>query len=210
MPVDTQAAVNALWGESVTYTVTGPGTTHAVTAGRHIDGEEEGRTSFGVYTIRKETYTLATDAISNWTPKLRDTVAPTGLPARVVTGIGGSPFLRFWKLSTSYPALADALDQTGTLLRATSAATNQGYRNPTYAAVGSTLAVRLQPDTREREWDTTGKVTTRSRFQCVFGGAVTLNAGDLIEVSSVRYEVTEQSEVESLGLLTFAAVERID
>ncbi len=207
MPIDTQAAVNAAWGESVTYTRAGVGTTHTVTGGRHLKGVTEGSTSYGVYTIARELFTLATDALA-FTPKLRDTITPSGLAARVVTVVGGSPFLKFWTLEAQYPSLADDLDATATVLRATNSPTDEGFRSPSFATV-YTVACRLQPDTRTREWDTVGKVTTRSKFVCVFGSAVTLNAGDVVEVSSVRYEVTEQSEVESLGVLTFAGVERI-
>jgi hypothetical protein len=57
--------------------------------------------------------------------------------------------------------------------------------------------------------DLLGGVKTVSRFVVVFGTAVVLNAGDVVEVSAVQYEVTEQSEIESLGVLTFAGVERI-
>lgn len=209
MPIDTQAAVNAAWGESVSYAVAG-GSTYTVTAGRHIDGETEGVTSYGVYTIRRESYTLATDAISNWTPKLRDTITPSGLAARVVTGIGpSSPWLKFWKVLTEYPALADSLDQTADVKRPTNSPTDEGFRSPSFTNAYSSVACRLQPDTRTREMDMLGGVKTVSRFVVIFGSAVVLNAGDVVEVSSVKYEVTEQSEVESLGVLTFAGVERI-
>lgn len=207
---DTQAVVNAAWGESVSYAVAG-GSTYTVTAGRHIDGESEGVTSYGVYTVRRETYTLATDAISGWTPKLRDTITPSGLSARVITSIApSSPWLKFWKVQTEYPSLADDLDQSADVERATTAPTAEGLRSPTYTNAYTAVACRLQPDGRVREMDLLGGVKTVSSFVCVFGSAVVLKAGDLIEVSGVKYEVTEQSEVESLGVLTFAACQRIE
>ena len=209
MPIDTQAVVNAAWGEPLTYTRAGVGTTHTVTGTRHLKGTTEGVNSYGVYTIERELFTLATDAIA-FTPKLRDTIAPANTTARVVMGVSGSPFLKFWTFEAQYPSLADDLDQSADVERATTAPTAEGLRNPTYTNVYTAVACRLQPDGRVREMDLLGGVKTVSSFVCVFGSAVVLKAGDLIEVSGVKYEVTEQSEVESLGLLTFAACQRID
>lgn len=208
MAVDTQSAVNALWGEPLRYTRAGTGSTHTVCGGRHIVGEEEGRSSYGVYTIRRERFTLACDALP-FEPGLRDTVAPAKKNPRVVTSVGGSPFLKFWVLDAQYPTLIDTLDQTATVYRPSNAPDGEGFRNPTLATLYASQACRLQPDTTEREWDTAGRVTTRKRYVCVFGSAVVLQAMDVVEVSSVKYEVTQQSEVESLGVLTFALVERI-
>lgn len=205
---DTQSVVNAAWGEPLTYVRGGTGTTHAVTGGRHLQGTAEGATSYGVYLIQKERITLATDALP-FDPRPRDTVGPVGRCARTVISVGGSPFIKFWTLEVQYPCLVDDLDAVATVYRPSPTPTDEGFRNPGLAAVYSNAAVRLQPDTRTREWDTAGKVTTRAKFQAIFGSAVTLNAGDVVEVSSVRYEVVEQSEIESLGVLTFAACERI-
>lgn len=203
---DTQAVVNAAWGESLAYTRSGR--TYTVTGGRHLQGTAEGVTSYGVYLIQKERITLATDALP-FDPRPRDTVAPAGKCQRIVISTSGSPFLKFWTLEVQYPCLVDDLDQTATVYRPAPTATDEGFRNPNLATVYTSQAVRLQPDTRTREWDTAGKVTTRSKFVCVFGSAVTLNAGYVVDVSGVKYEVTQQSEIESLGVLTFAAVERI-
>lgn len=210
MPIyDTQATVNAAWGESLTYTRSGGGGDTAITGTRHLLGTAEGMTSYGVYQIEREVFTLATDAVA-FTPRLRDTITPSGLSPRVVTSVGGSPFLKFWKLEAQYPSLVGDLDSAATVYRATSAPTDEGLRNPTFSAVYSAVACRLQPDTREREWDTLGRVSTRAKYTAIFGSDVVLNAGDHVEVSSVKYEVTGQSEIESLGMLTFASVERID
>ena len=206
---DTQAVVNSAWGETLTYTRVGTASTTSVTGTRHLKGTAEGRTSYGVYAIQRELFTVATDALA-FTPKMRDTVTPSGLPARVITGVSGSAFLKFWTLEAQYPSLADDLDQVATVYRPAPAPTTTGMREPNLATVYTSQAVRLQPDTREREWDTAGKVTTRAKYVCVFGAAVVLNAGDVVEVSSVKYEVVSQGEIESLGVLTFASCERLD
>jgi hypothetical protein len=208
MPFDTQAVVNSAWGEPLAYVRGGTGTTHLVTGTRHLKGTEEGRTSFGVYLIQKELVTLASDALP-FDPRPRDTVAPAGKYPRTVTSVGGSPWLKFWTLESQYPSLVDDLDAVATVSRPAPTPTADGMRTPNLGAVYSNVAVRLQPDTRTREWDTAGKVTTRAKFVCVFGAAVVLNAGDVVQVAGVKYEVAEQGEMESLGLLTFAAVERI-
>jgi hypothetical protein len=217
MPIDTQSVVNAAWGETITYTRAATGVGIEFTGTRHILTETEGATSYGVYSIRRELYTISTDCLGDGVePSLRDTVRPfaitpalTVTPARVVTSVSGSPWLKFWKVEAQYPSLATALDQTATVYRPAPTATAEGFRTPNLATVYSSQLVRLQPDSRAREFDVMGKVTTRAKYVCVFGSAVTLNAGDVVEVSSVKYEVVEQSEIESLGLLTFAAVERL-
>lgn len=208
MPIDTQATVNVAWGEPLTYTRGGTNTTHAVTGTRHLKGVAEGVNSFGVYLIQKELVTLASDALP-FNPRLRDTITPAGQYPRVVMKVDGSPWLKFWKLECQYPSLVDELDVTATVYRPSPAPTDEGFVTPNLSAVYSGYPVRLQPDKRTREWDTAGKVTTRAKFVCVFGTAVTLNASDVVDVSGTRYEVVEQSEIEELGVLTFARVERI-
>ncbi len=210
MAFNTQTVFNRLWGEKVTYTRAGVGSTHRLTACRYIQGEEDVVGSYGVYTVRREVYTIASDGIP-FEPHLRDTITrakETG--ARVVTEVGGSPFLKFWKLSTSYPTLYDQLDQTATVYRANAAPDSLGLRDTSETAAYSSVLCRLQPVEYERDLDAAAREVTRKRYRWISGTAVTLRAGDTVEVSSVRYEVTKQSEVESLGLLTFAEVERID
>ncbi len=52
--------------------------------------------------------------------------------------------------------------------------------------------------------------TTRLEFNAIFSNtAILLLNGDSITVDGVIYEVTGQSEIESLGLLTFASCSRI-
>lgn len=209
MAIDTQATVNAVWGESVTYTRTGTGRQYSLTAGRHLQGTAEGVTSYGVYLIQKERYTLASDAVS-FTPVPRDTIAlDTDEIPRVIVSVNGSPFLKFWAVDCQYPCIAEDLNQLATVYRPMPLPTSEGFRDPGLSEVYVDVPVRLQPDTRSRELETAGRVTTRSRYVCVFGSAVVLNAGDTVRVGDVDYEVTEQSEVESLGVLTFAACERI-
>lgn len=205
---DTQAAINAAWGEPLVYTRGVTGTTHALCGGRHLNGTAEGLTSYGVYLIQKELFTFSACDLP-FEPRPRDTVTPANKYPRVVVSVDGSPWLNFWKVECQYPSLVDDLDAVATVYRPSPTPTDEGFRNPGLSAVYSSQAVRLQPDKREMEFDTVGRVTTRSRYICIFGASVTLNAGDVIEVASVRYEFKGQQEIESLGLLTFAEVTRI-
>lgn len=206
--VDTQAAFNAIWGESITFTRAGVGGTSAITACQYPNDESEGVTSYGVYTVLRETWTFATDALA-FTPKIRDTITLSGV-TRVITSLISSPWLKFYKATTAYPALAADLDATARVERANPLPDDAGLRDPQFLTVYDDLAVRLQPDTRTREVGDSNRVYTRAKFVCVFGSAVTLDAGDVVVIDEVKYEVTEQSEIESLGLLTFAGVERVE
>ena len=208
----TQKVINRIWGEVVTYTRAGVGSTHRLTAGRHILGEEEVFSSFGVYSVRKELYTFASDGVT-FEPHLRDTITRAKeTKTRVVTDIGGSPFLKFWKVTTAYPSLYDQLDATADVKRAHGNALpdSLGLRDPNETTVYSGVLCRLQPVEREREFEAAGRVVTRSKWKCVFGSAVVAYAGDTVTVGGVVYEVVSQSEQESLGLLTFCDLERID
>lgn len=205
---DTQAIVNAAWGEPLVYVRGGTGVTHSFTGARYLDGTAEGRTSYGVYLIQKERFTLASDALP-FDPRPRDSVQPAGLYPRTVVSVDGSPWLKFWGLNCQYPSLVDDLDAVATIKRPVPTPSDEGFRVPNLSNAYTNVASRLQPDTRTREWDTAGKVTTRAKYVAIFGTAVTLNAGDVVEISSTKYEVVEQGEIEELGVLTFAAVERI-
>lgn len=210
--LNTQPIINALWGEDITYRRAGNPPAYTFEATRDSLGEAEGVTSYGVYSVRKEEFTFSTTD-ADFRPKLRDTItldADVDQIARVVTKVDESSFLGFWDVETAYPALAEDLYQTATVYRANAVSDDLGLREPQPVAIYTDTPCRLQPDSRVMEMDAAARVVTRKNFVCVFSAAVSLNAGDTVEVDSVVYEVTEQSEVESLGVLTFAAVTRID
>ena len=217
---DTQSVVNSIWGESITITPA-EGTSYepaTVTAGRYKKGISEGATSYGVYTIQNESYTVATDAL-DFVPKIRDlitaadlnpnTCGPEDEVTRVIVRVNGTRFLKFYTLDVQYPSLAAELDQTATVYRPAPTPDAIGLRVANLAAVYSDQSCRLQPTGRSFEQDVAGKFVTRAIYSCIFGGALVLNAGDIVEVSSVRYEITGQSEIETLGLLTFGECTRI-
>ena len=218
---DTQSLVNDAWGELCTYARVGTVSKTEFLAARYLQSQSEGATAFGVYTIIKERYTFSADAF-DFDPKLRDTITPTGgLPPsgvtsqgqpRVITSVAGSPvFLRFWIVEAQYPALASDLDQLATVFRPAPTPSAVGLAVQNLAAVYTNTPVRLQPGAREFVDDIAGKTMgTRANYTAIFGAAVTLRAGDVIQVASVQYEATGQQEVESLGLLTFAACTRLE
>lgn len=234
---DTQAVVNAIWGVPCTYTRTGVegvtafgvggvaftvgGTAFAAGTGEDVAydltgtfderGEEEGRPSYGAYAIRRGVWTFALDALGAARPKMRDVIADEDGVAWVVSKIPyADKWMKNWVLDVSHPYLPEGLNDTATVYRPAPAPDAYGLRVPNPAAVYTGVPCRLQPDTREREFsDDVGKVLTRQKFACVFGEAVTLNAGDTVQVAGMKYEVTGQGEIEELGRLTFAAVERI-
>lgn len=208
----TQPVFNATWGEPMTHTRAGVGTATTFTGCRYPKGSGEGATSFGVYTIRKETFTFDRDAIgAGVRPKPRDTITPSDGIARVITDVIEAPFLRYWKCEAQVPELASDLDQLATVYRPVPTPSAAGLRTANLAAVYTATPCRLQPGNREFEpVEALGKsMVTRANFTCIFSASVVLNAGDVIEVSGVKYEATGQQDVESLGVLTFAECTRI-
>lgn len=205
---DTQPLINAIWGVDITYGRVGTVSSTGLTAGRYKGDAQEGMTSFGVYAIQVETYTISTGDLS-FTPKLRDTITGADGILRVVTKVSGTDFLDFWALEAKYPSIASDLSQTATVSRPAPTPNSIGIRVPNLASVYTNQACRLQPV--ERTFDElANRLTTTQVYNCIFAGAVLVQAGDVIEVSGVKYEATGQQEIESLGLLTFAGCTRID
>ena len=205
-----QPVFNAAWGEPLTHTRAGVGTATAFTGCRYPKGSGEGATSFGVYTIKKDLFTFALDALA-FAPKPRDTITPADGIARVITDVIEAPFLRYWKCEAQVPELASDLDQLATVYRPVPTPSAAGLRVANLAAVYTATPCRLQPGNREFEdGEKIGKsMLTRAMYTCIFGANVVLNAGDEIEVSGVKYEATGQQDTESLGVLTFAECSRI-
>jgi hypothetical protein len=142
-------------------------------------------------------------------PKPRDTITPTGGNTHVVISVVYASFLRFWKLVCRDLVLAYDLRDTATIQRPTSEPGADGLRTFSLSALASNVPARLQPESMDSEPDTLGGLTQRTNYAAYLGQALELKPGDLIEVSSVKYEVQEQSVISQVDTLTTVRCTRI-
>jgi hypothetical protein len=192
----------------------------AVAGGLLADGcyrvtAREAARSNGVYTANDVRVSLPNpmpDPIGE--PKPRDTVAWKGR-TYVVLDVAGSdwfPGSPFWVVTARCPQVAYDLRDTADVLRPLPQPGGGGLRRWLSAAevLAAGIDCRLQPEAVGAEPETGGKLTTRTRYKCYLAGTVRLRAGDAVRVDSVLYEVKGQGDIDSLGLITVADVERID
>lgn len=172
----------------------------------------EAKPSNGVFTLQDWQVTFATDAISfavkprdvlSWVDDDGNTVSLTVRQAKP------NPMLKYWDVQGfQLQAQADLCDSIA-VWRATNTAGSDGYRSSTLAQVGSAILGRLQPEEMGAEPDTDGKLLTRTRYTAYLSSPVTLYAGDVLIVGSVKYEVTQQGDIDALGTFAFARCTRI-
>lgn len=198
-PYNTQTHVNALWGETVTVTSVRPNSSdvaEAVTAARYTRGTRQRQASYGVYTAADEVFTVATDALT-FTPKPRDTVTRSGT-VNTVLAVDGSPWLKFWVLTTVNLALAADLRSTGTLTRPPLTQDAAGRRQFNgYSTVASGVPCRVQ--SRESlAADFLQRRAIAGSHVAFLGQNLTVRAQDTFVVGSVYYTVLGYRDAESI------------
>lgn len=198
------------WQETVVIVSVRPNSSNqtvtATNAGVYRVSFGEAAKSYGAYTAGDIKVTV--NRSLGITPKPRDTVTWDATDYTILD-VDGSNWLAFDRITARNLAISGDLNQTATVYRPSATPDSLGLRNPGLAAVYTSVSCRLQPQTREVEDDVTGRAVTRKKYLCYFASSVYLNAQDVIEVSGTRYEVTTQSEIESLSQLTAAECERI-
>jgi len=194
--------------ESVVFASTGTATTETVTnCGVKGINAKEAAKSNGVYVNGDITIEVSTTAPA-FTLKPRDTATWNGT-AYTILDVNTEAWLEFRQVTARNPAIAYDLRQSATVYRPEPDTDAAAMRIPNFAAVYTAIDCRLQPGSREQEFGDLGE-KTRQTFTIYFGSAVTLKAGDIVEVDSVRYEVKSQTVIESLAELCSATCDRID
>lgn len=193
------------------YTSTRPNSEDAVATiasfCRYSGIQGEVAPSGGVYLKEDETITFAISALP-WDPKPRDFFTPPGEVPRVVLSVSDNRFLKYWKLVVRNLILSYDLRQVATVYRPVVTANAIGLRIANLSVL-TAAACRLQPISMTAEPDVAGKFTTRAAFDCYLGAPLNLLAGDVIAVAGIKYEVTEESEIDAMDTLTTARCERI-
>lgn len=173
--------------------------------------EQEAAKSNGVYTKYDVKITFDFAAISNGVePKVRDTITPTeDTYPLVVISVTTNPLLQFYDLLARDLRIVYDLQDQCNILRAVPTPGGGGQRSPTYSTLAANQSCRLQPESMGVEMQTVGKILTRNRHSLYLATQTVLQAMDVIEVNSVKYEVTGQVNVSQFDTLTTATVERI-
>jgi hypothetical protein len=141
-------------------------------------------------------------------PKPGDTLTPPGKAPRVVLFVLESPMMQFWSVTTRDLVLAYDLRNSATILRAAVTPGGDMLRTADYTAVAQDQPCRLQPAGMTVEEETDGGHTTREAFTLFIDTALPLFAGDLVQVSGVKYTVTGQANRSQFDTLTTVSCER--
>lgn len=167
----------------------------------------EAEPSNGVFQYQDFKFTLALSAVS-FQVKPFDQVTWQGTAFTVKTS-NENYFLKFWDIAAIQLIIQPDLCDTIKIYRPTSTPTSDGLRTKTLSQVGSNIQGRLQPETMNVEQDTDGRMTRRQLANAYLGTAVVLQAGDLVQVSGVDWEVIEQSRQDEFKTFTRARVQRV-
>jgi hypothetical protein len=219
--MDMAAATRSDWRlwpnrEAVTLRVVAPldtYTAHALPdAKRRAPTWKERTASAGVYTATDLVWLIPDEVLDTAgapVPKAGDQVRDAGSTDWTVLEVAVGKFGQTHRCVTRSLALHDPLRDSATVRRPAPAPDASGLRRPNLAVLAAAVPCRLQPDGWQEEPETAGRVTTRSRYRCYLGQALLLRAGDVVEVSGVKYEARSQSEIAQLDSLTSVAVDRI-
>lgn len=195
--------------ESVVFASTGTATTETVTnAAVYPVSAKEAAKSNGVYVNGDVRIEVSTSAPA-FTLKPRDTATWNGTTYTVLDATR-EPWLEFVQVTARNPKLSFGLNSTATVKRPQPNPDAISMRVPYFTEVYTAIDCRLQPTSREREWDTAGGEKTRQRFTCFFASPVVLQAGDVLEVAGTLYEVDSQTVIENMAELCSAECSRID
>lgn len=177
----------------------------------------EAKPSNAVFQYRDYVVTLAIAGVP-FSPKPRDTLCWDRLDhlnlwqsdTLVVKAATAATMLRFWRLEC-FQLVADSdLSDSIAVYRPTVTATSDGLRSRTLAIVTgySAVAGRIQPEGWQGESETDGRMLRRTTYRAYLSTAITLQAGDVLRVSSVDYEVTGQPVIDDYSTFTTATCTR--
>lgn len=194
LQIDTQSYLP--WNEAgFAYTSvrdSGNVTATIATASRYPMAVGEAAASNGVYLKGDEKITFALSALA-FPPKPRDMIVPPGeTTSAVVLETTKYSFLKFWELLVRNLILAYDLRETCTIKRPTVSAGTGGLRSATFTDIATSVPCKLNWDRTAFDQDgTLGRFTGKKQYTLWLGQRTETQAGDIVEVSSVQYEVTE-------------------
>jgi hypothetical protein len=184
------------WNEAtaLSYTsVASPNNTTVsiATYARYTLGLKEAARSNGIYQSVDEKITFGFDSISGFEPKPTDLLTPSGFSQRIVISVNRNPMLRYWDLIARDLILVYSLRDSCDIKRPTVASGTGGLRTASYTTISTAVACKLNWDRTTFETDAAGKFLERKQYTLWLGEKVATQAGDIVEVSSVQYQVTE-------------------
>lgn len=161
------------------------------TFARYSLGIKEAAKSLGAYQAQDEKITFGFDELA-FDPKPGDLVTPSGLSQRVVLNATPNRMMQFWDLMVRDLVLVYDLRDTCSIKRPTVSAGTGGLRAATFADVATSVPCKLNWDRTAFDQDgALGRFTGKKQYTLWLGQRTETQAGDIVEVSSVQYEVTE-------------------
>ena len=158
----------------------------------------EAANSGGVYTTRDVVF-LIPGHLMSYVPKEKDRVV-TGGVTWVVMDWSHSPLDHTYRLTCRNLRIAADLSNTVTVYRPTFTADAAGSAIPTYSAVYSDLACRIQEISGQALGER-GKMTTERRYTIFFESTITVKAEDQIREGAVVYQVVDYADPDMIHAL---------
>jgi hypothetical protein len=149
----------------------------------------EAAASGGVYTTQDRVWLIPTELVVGTTPKLGDVIRTAANVDWTILNI--DPLAKFgntYRLITRNLTLVAGLTQSARVLRPSSAIDSAGQRNPTFNEVYANLSCKLQEVVHGLP-EFQGGSTDRREYVLYVGTRLVLLAGDVVEISSKRYDV---------------------
>lgn len=186
-------------------------TAHDLThAKRRAVASREVLASAGVYTASDLVWLIPAAVLpSGVAPKPADQVRDADSVDWTILEI--QPLGKFgntWRLVTRSLVLAADLRQTCDVLRPSFAQDTVGQRSPVFAVPYEDVPCRLQ-ETRHDVQDFQGGPNDRREYSLWVGQRLTLRAGDVVEIASVRYDVLGSGDWDRIDRLGEVRVQRI-
>lgn len=212
-PIDTQSLMP--WAETADYrSVRSSGyfTVPAVSVGAYPVTTKEAAASAGVYVAGDMVFTVATTALVEggveFDAKPADVVSYRGQDWTVLDA-SPSRWMKFHKVTARNLTLVYGLRDTVSLLRPDNAVGTGGIRTPSYSAVVTGVAARIQEQEPEVA-DHFGKRSAAKRYTCTVGQRLSPEATDRVtDQNGTTYTVKAWRSMDRLDLLMELDLERI-
>lgn len=176
----------------------------------------QARPSDGVFVQADYKVTFSSATFTAFNLKPGDRAYWDGLTCpTVVLSATRNDMLRYWDLTCRDLVLSYDLRTQCTVYRPTVAADSSGLRSVSFTSLYADVPCAIEPQGWSQEVMTDDQLIRRQRYTVYLlkthtVPAVALKAGDVLDVSSVRYEVIGQEQVSEYDTLITVTVERKD
>lgn len=195
--------------EAVTFkhqTAVGTYTSYAISDAWWRDlNDKEKQASRGVYVEHERNWFLPLELLTV-DVAVGDVIVDSDSNNYTVLSLGSVGGLGVGKYNAVNLALAAGLRDSISILRPMNTIEDSGLRTPTYAAVYSSIAAKIQEVEGQRE-EIFGKVGFRQKFNVFVGQRVTVTTEDRVQLGSTVYQIQSYTNPDRIDELMQLGVE---